>query len=61
MNICETTFFITALANIITSSLTEEETAYLAALLVQLGDTLATILAQEGLKNDSLPEENIFS
>ena len=46
MNPCGLTASITAAANAIASKLSIEETALLAAVLVQLGDTLATIAAQ---------------
>ena len=46
MNTCQFTTTITALANIIADNLNIEETTLLAALLVQLGDTLATIATQ---------------
>lgn len=43
MNSCELTAGITALANGISCKLNNEELTLLAAVLVQLGDTLATI------------------
>ena len=43
MNPLEATASVTALANAIACALTAEEIALLAAILVQLGDTLATI------------------
>ena len=43
MNSCELTASITAVANAISCKLTVEELTILAAVLVQLGDTLATI------------------
>ena len=46
MNTCQFTTTITAIANTIASKLNLEETTLLAALLVQLGDTLATIATQ---------------
>lgn len=45
LNPCEITASITALANIIAKELDHESIAVLAAVLVQLGDTLATIAA----------------
>ena len=47
MNTCQITTTITALANTIASKLTTEEVTLLAALLVQLGDTLVTIVTQK--------------
>ena len=49
MNSFELTSAITALANAVASNLTVEELALLAGILVQLGDTLATIAARESL------------
>ena len=49
MNSLELTGAVTALANAIACRLTMEEIALVASVLVQLGDTLATIAAREGL------------
>ena len=49
MNSLELTTAITALANAIACRLTAEELALLSGILVQLGDTLATIAARESL------------
>ena len=49
MNSCELTASITALANTIACGRSPEELTLLAAVLVQLGDTLATIATQKGL------------
>ena len=46
MNACELTAAITAIANSIACRLSTEELSLLAAVLVQLGDTLATIASQ---------------
>ena len=46
MNTCQLTASVTALANLIASKLTVEETTFLATIIVQLGDTLATIATQ---------------
>ena len=46
MNSCQLTASVTTIANALSSKLSIEETALLAAVLVQLGDTLATIAAQ---------------
>ena len=49
MNALELTGAVTALANAIACKLTAEEAALLSSILVQLGDTLATIAATESL------------
>ena len=49
MNSLELTSAVTALANAIACNLTTNETALLASILVQLGDTLATISVQNAL------------
>ena len=49
MNSLELTSVITALANAIACKLSVDEIAFLASIFVQLGDTLATIAAQENL------------
>lgn len=46
MNACQLTASITAAANALASSCSDQELALLAAVFVQLGDTLSTILAQ---------------
>ena len=46
MNPCQLTAMITTLANAISNKLNIEELGVLAAILVQLGDTLATIATQ---------------
>lgn len=51
MNACEITAAVTALANIISEQLDENQTALLSAVFVQLGDTLATISAQKAICN----------
>ena len=47
MNSCELVTFISGLACSIASCHTEEETALLAAVFMQLADSLETILAQQ--------------
>ena len=49
MNSCELTASITALANLISCKLDEQEITLLASILVQLGDTLVTIATQRTL------------
>ena len=46
MNFCQLTASVTAIANTLSSNLSVEKTTLLAAVLVQLGDTLATIAAK---------------
>ncbi len=53
MNPCQLTTAITAVANAISCKLTVAETALLASILVQLGDTMATIAAQKSLCQES--------
>lgn len=45
----EMTYAVTALANAISRKLTPGELALVASIFVQLGDTLATIAASQGL------------
>ena len=49
MNTCELTAYITTIANVLSSQLTIEETTLVAAVFVQLGDTLATIATQRSI------------
>lgn len=49
MDACQLTAAVTALANVLAQRLSDEEAALLAAVLTQLGDTLATIAAQREL------------
>ena len=49
MNACELTASVTAVANAIACKLNNEELTLLAAVLVQLGDTLATIATQNSI------------
>ncbi len=49
MNACELTASTTAAANAIAAHFSDEELTLLAALIVQLGDTLSTIAAQRAL------------
>ena len=49
MNSLELTTSITALANAIACKLTPDEATLLASILVQLGDTLVTIVTRENL------------
>ena len=46
LNACELTASVTAAANAIACRLSTDELSLLSAVLVQLGDTLATIAAQ---------------
>ena len=49
MKSLQLTAVVTAIANAIACKLTIEEIALVAGILVQLGDTLSTIAAQESL------------
>ena len=48
----ETAAAITALAAMITEKLSPEQSAFIVAIFVQLGDTIATILATENICTD---------
>ena len=49
MNVCELTAAITALANTIACQMNDGELTVIAAVLVQLGDTLSTIAARRAV------------
>lgn len=49
MNSCEVTAVVTALANLIYECMSAEETAFTAAVLTQLADTLTTKLTFDEL------------
>ena len=49
MNPCELTASITAVANAVACRLSDDELSLLSVILVQLGDTLATIAAQRAV------------
>ena len=51
MNGGNLTASVTAIANIIAAQLKDDELALFASLLVQLGDTLATIAAVRAMQN----------
>ena len=57
MNSLELTSAVTALANAIACHRTPSELALIAGLFVQLGDTLATIAAQEALCEERAEEK----
>ena len=52
MNACKLTTSVTALANAIACKLSDEGLTMLASVLVQLGDTLVTIVSQRALCED---------
>lgn len=58
MNACELTATITAFANGIACKLSDDELAALSTVLVQLGDTLATIATHRTLCNNNLQKKN---
>ncbi len=49
MNPCELTASITAVANAIACKLSDDELSLLSVVMVQLGDTLATIASQRAI------------
>ena len=58
MNFGGITASVTALANALASKLSLEETAFLAAIFVQLGDTLATITAHRAICEEKNVDNN---
>ena len=58
MNSLELTSAVTALANALACRLTTSEISLLASILVQLGDTLATIAAQRALCEEQAEKDN---
>lgn len=58
MNACELTATVTALANGIACKLSDDELAALSTVLVQIGDTLATIATHRTLCNNNLQKKN---
>ena len=57
MNSCEITASITAFANILSTKLSTNELALLASILVQLGDTLTTIVTRRTIcENSNIPQ-----
>lgn len=59
MQSCELVATITAIACAIANNFSEEEVSVLASAFSQLGDTLATILAQESCINSQKNQKNI--
>lgn len=58
MNPCDLSMSVAALANTIACKLDEEDLSVVAAVFIQLGDTLETILAQrEWCRNKCCPDE----
>lgn len=53
MNSCELTASVTALANALACRLTDDELNILSAVLVQLGDTITTIVTQRSICNNN--------
>ena len=49
MNSCELTASVTAIANTLACSLTQDELTLLGTILTQLGDTLSTIAAHRSI------------
>lgn len=52
MNACELTASITVIANSLANKMTDEELATLSTVLVQLGDTFATIATHRSVCNN---------
>lgn len=61
MNPCELTVSVTALANMISCHFNDEELSVISSILVQLGDTLATISAQKALCNKDNEQKSVTS
>lgn len=59
MNAIQVTSAITALANAMAAGLTTGELTLLAAILVQLGDTLATIATAKGQQDEEIGGHNV--
>lgn len=57
MNPCELTASVTALANALACRLNNDELTLLASVLVQLGDTLVTIVTQRALCENAAKNE----
>ena len=53
MNSCELTASVTALANALACKLSDDELNILSAILVQLGDTITTIVTQRSISSNS--------
>lgn len=58
MNDCELISYVTAIACGIIKCLPDDELELLAAILTQLGDTIATYLAQQNLKESRTQNKN---
>ena len=57
MNACELTASVTAVANSLACKLNNDELTLLASVLVQLGDTLVTIVTQRSICESLNPKE----
>ena len=57
MNSCELTTSVTAVANSLACKLSNDELTLLASVLVQLGDTLVTIVTQRSICESLKPKE----
>ncbi len=53
LNACELTAYITAIANALACNLSDNELELLSAVLLQLGETLDTIVTQKRICNNS--------
>ena len=61
MNACELTASITLIANSIANKMTDDELAALSTVLVQLGDTLATIVTHRSICNNQNEKGNALN
>ena len=61
MNACELTASITLIANSIANKMTDDELAALSTVLVQLGDTLATIVTHRSICNNQNKKGNALN
>ena len=59
MNACELTAAVTAMANAMACELNDDELALIASILVQLGDTLVTIVTKRGLCESKKAERTV--
>ena len=58
MSPCELTTAVTALANSLACKLNDDELSLLASVLVQLGDTLVTIITRRTMNCNNLKTQN---
>ncbi|MBR5246038.1 MAG: hypothetical protein IKV25_01545 [Clostridia bacterium] len=61
MNACELTASITLIANSLAGKMTDDELTALSTMLVQLGDTLATIVTHRSICNNQNEKGNALN